>query len=198
MAADVRSDRPAISCVVPAYNEAGSLPVLLPQLTAQLRSLTDAWEVLIVDDGSTDATAAVMQDWTSMPGVRLLRLSRNFGKEAALTAGIDHAEGSVVVLMDADLQHPPDLLPRMLDAWRAGADMVCAVRESRSDESLAKRLGTALFYRLINHHAAVKIPVDAGNFRLMDRVVGRCAQGPAQSATASSRGSTPGSAFAAN
>ena len=171
MPADARPDRPAISCVVPAYNEAASLPILLEQLTGQLRSLTDAWEVLIVDDGSQDATADVMRAWTATPGVRLLRLSRNFGKEAALTAGIDHAEGRVVVLMDADLQHPTDLLPRMLDAWRDGADMVCAVRDSRSDESLAKRLGTAAFYRLINHHAAVEIPVDAGDFRLMDRAV---------------------------
>ena len=166
-----RALRPAISCVVPAYNEAASLPALLEQLTAQLRTMTDAWEVIVVDDGSADATALVLRDWTAAPGVRCLRLSRNFGKEAALTAGIDHAAGDVVVLMDADLQHPPEMLPRMLDAWRHGADMVCAARESRSDESFGKRIGTALFYRLVNHHTAVKIPVDAGDFRLMDRAV---------------------------
>ena len=166
-----RSARPAISCVVPAYNEAASLPALLEQLTAQMRELTDAWEVIVVDDGSTDATPDAMREWTAAPGVRYLRLSRNFGKEAALTAGIDHAEGEVVVLIDADLQHPPELLPRMIDAWRSGADMVCMARESRSDESFAKRIGTALFYRLVNHHTAVKIPVDAGDFRLMDRAV---------------------------
>ena len=166
-----RSARPAISCVVPSYNEAASLPTLLTQLTAQLRDLTDAWEVIVVDDGSTDATPEAMRGWTATPGVRWLQLSRNFGKEAALTAGIDHAEGDVVVLIDADLQHPPELLPRMIDAWRGGADMVCMARESRSDESLAKRVGTALFYRLVNHHTAVKIPVDAGDFRLMDRAV---------------------------
>ncbi len=167
----MRPARPAISCVVPAYNEADNLPILLPQLTGQMRSMTDSWEVLVVDDGSRDATPETMQAWTDEPGVRYLRLSRNFGKEAALTAGIDHAEGDVVLLMDADLQHPPELVPRMLQAWRDGADMVCAARESRSDESLAKRLGTALFYRLVNHQAAVKIPVDAGDFRLMDRAV---------------------------
>ena len=167
----VRSARPAISCVVPAYNEADNLPTLLTQLTEQLCSLTDAWEIVVVDDGSRDATPETMRGWTAVPGVRYLRLSRNFGKEAALTAGIDHADGDVVLLMDADLQHPPELVPRMLDAWQGGADMVCAARESRDDESLAKRFGTALFYRLINHHAAVKIPVDAGDFRLMDRAV---------------------------
>lgn len=167
----VRPSPPSVSCVVPAYNEADNLPLLLEQLTEHLKTLTDAWEVIVVDDGSTDATAQAVQPWTGSPGVRFLQLSRNFGKEAALTAGIDHAEGDVVVLMDADLQHPPELIGQMLAAWQAGADMVCATRESRSDESFGKRIGTAFFYRLINHQTAVKIPVDAGDFRLMDRAV---------------------------
>ena len=100
-----------------------------------------------------------------------MRLSRNFGKEAALTAGIDRAAGEVVVLMDADLQHPATLVPQMLEAWFEGADMVCAARASRANESLLKRLGTALFYTLINRDPAVKIPLDACDFRLMDRCV---------------------------
>ena len=100
-----------------------------------------------------------------------MRLSRNFGKEAALTAGIDRAAGDVVMLMDADLQHPASLIPDMVRAWCDGADMVCAARASRTDESWPKRVGTALFYWLVNHNAAVKIPVDAGDFRLMDRRV---------------------------
>jgi glycosyltransferase involved in cell wall biosynthesis len=100
-----------------------------------------------------------------------VRLSRNFGKEAALTAGIDRALGEVVLLMDADLQHPASLVPQMVEAWRKGADMVCAARASRSDESWLKRLGTTIFYALVNRNASVKIPVDAGDFRLMDRRV---------------------------
>jgi glycosyltransferase involved in cell wall biosynthesis len=166
-----RSSRPAISCVVPAFNEAANLGLLLSGLTEQLASLTDRWEILVIDDGSRDATPAVMTPWLTRPGVRYLRLSRNFGKEAALTAGIDRAVGDVVLLMDADLQHPASLVPEMLAAWVGGADMVCAARASRADESWPKRVGTAIFYRLVNHNAAVPIPVDAGDFRLMDRRV---------------------------
>ena len=166
-----RNPRPAISCVVPAFNEAANLEPLLASLTAQLAALTDRWEVLVIDDGSRDTTTAAMAPWLVRPGVRYVRLSRNFGKEAALTAGIDRAAGEVVLLMDADLQHPASLVPEMLAAWVAGADMVCAARASRADESLAKRLGTALFYALVNRDAAVQIPVDAGDFRLMDRRV---------------------------
>jgi glycosyltransferase involved in cell wall biosynthesis len=160
-----------ISCVVPAYNEAANLEPLLTALTAQLRALAPEWEILIVDDGSRDGTPAAMARWVDVPGVRWLRLSRNFGKEAALTAGIDRANGDVVVLMDADLQHPPEMILPMLEAWRNGADMVCAARASREDEGWAKRVGTWLFYRLVNRHGEVEIPVDAGDFRLMDRRV---------------------------
>jgi glycosyltransferase involved in cell wall biosynthesis len=162
---------PRISCVVPAYNEAANIEPLLSALTRQLRALVPQWEVLVVDDGSRDASAAVLSRWSGVPGVRWLRLSRNFGKEAALTAGIDHAAGDVVVLMDADLQHPPAMIAPMLEAWRGGADMVCAMRRSRDDEGWLKRAGTWLFYRLINRPGAVEIPVDAGDFRLMDRRV---------------------------
>jgi glycosyltransferase involved in cell wall biosynthesis len=157
--------------VVPAYNEAANLGLLLTGLTAQLAALTERWEILVVDDGSRDATPAAMAPWLSAPGVRYVRLSRNFGKEAALTAGIDRAGGDVVLLMDADLQHPASLVPEMVSAWVNGADMVCAARASRADESWPKRIGTAIFYRLVNHNSAVPIPVDAGDFRLMDRRV---------------------------
>jgi glycosyltransferase involved in cell wall biosynthesis len=166
-----RSMRPRMSVVVPAYNEASNLPAMLTGLTHALRQLTDEWEVLVVDDGSRDATPLAMLPWVSASGVRYLRLSRNFGKECALTAGIEHAQGDVVVCMDADLQHPVDMLGPMLHAWRDGVDMVCAARSSRADETAAKRLGTWLFYRLINTNSSVHIPVDAGDFRLMDRRV---------------------------
>lgn len=162
---------PSISCVVPAYNEARNLGPLLMGLCERLAALSDCWEVIVIDDGSRDDTPAAMMPWLIRPGVRYVRLSRNFGKEAALTAGIDRATGDVVVLIDADLQHPVSLLPTMLAAWHDGADMVCTARESRSDEGIAKRIGTKLFYRLINHDPSVHIPVDAGDFRLMDRRV---------------------------
>ena len=166
-----RSAQPAISCVVPAYNEAANLGPLLEALTSTLRALSPHWEVIVVDDGSSDATGLAMLPWLQRPGVRYLQLSRNFGKEAALTAGIDHALGDVVVLIDADLQHPPAMIGTMIEAWRGGADMVCTARASRSDESWRKRLGTWLFYRLVNTGSATPIPVDAGDFRLMDRRV---------------------------
>jgi glycosyltransferase involved in cell wall biosynthesis len=156
---------------MPAYNEAENLPIVLEQATRQLAELTERWEIIVVDDGSRDATPAAMLPWLIRPGVRYVRLSRNFGKEAALTAGIDRADGEVVLLMDADGQHPATLLPRMLDAWQRGADMVCAARSSRADEGWRKRVGTRLFYRLVNSNPSVQIPVDAGDFRLMDRCV---------------------------
>ncbi len=162
---------PFISCVVPAFNEARNLGPLLMGLCERLAGLTDHWEVIVVDDGSRDDTAAMMLPWLIRAGVRYVRLSRNFGKEAALTAGIDRANGDVVVLIDADLQHPVSLIPTMLAAWRDGADMVCAARQSRADESLFKRVGTRLFYALINHDPSVHIPAGAGDFRLMDRRV---------------------------
>ncbi len=166
-----RSAQPTISCVVPAYNEADNLTPLLTVLTATLGELTPRWEVIVVDDGSRDATAAVLAPWLQRRGIRCLRLSRNFGKEAALTAGIDHAVGEVVVLLDADLQHPPQMIGTMLESWRQGADMVTTERASRSDESRRKRLGSWLFYRLINASAPTPIPADVGDFRLMDRRV---------------------------
>ncbi len=166
-----RAAAPAISCVVPAYNEAANLALLLPALSAALDALGPRWEILVVDDGSRDHTAQVLQPWLQRPGVRHLALSRNFGKEAALSAGLEHAAGDVVLMLDADGQHPLTLLPRMLAGWRAGADTVCAVRDNRSDETAAKRLGTRLFYGIVNAGSPVPIPRDAGDFRLMDRRV---------------------------
>jgi glycosyltransferase involved in cell wall biosynthesis len=166
-----RLERPFVSCVMPAYNEADNLPVVIPDTLARLRELSDHWELIVVDDGSRDGTPALMAAWLNEPGVRYLRLSRNFGKEAALTAGIDHAGGDVVFLMDADGQHPSTLMLQMMQSWRGGADMVCAARASRADESWLKRAGTALFYWLVNNGSRSPIPVDAGDFRLMDRRV---------------------------
>ncbi len=164
-----RQATPSISCVVPAYNEAANLPAMLEQLSKQLQELTGAWEIIVVDDGSSDATFGVMLGWTRVPGVRFVKLSRNFGKEAALTAGIARTVGDVVILIDADLQHPIALIPQMLEQWRQGYDCAYAVRESREEESLLKRMGTALLYKMMNAGGHFKLPVNAGDYRLMDR-----------------------------
>ena len=160
-----------LSCVVPAFNEYDNLAVLLPKLKVALQGLTDRWEVVVVDDGSSDNTPELMGMLAREPGIRYVQLSRNFGKEAALTAGIEAVSGDVVVLMDADLQHPPALLGQMVARWEAGVDMVYAVRESREDEGWGKRLGSRLFYSLLRSEAGVQVPPHAGDFRLMDRTV---------------------------
>lgn len=162
----------SISCVVPSLNEEANLRVLLPALIAVLPTLAPRHEIIVVDDGSTDATSDLFTSWADThPEIVYLRLSRNFGKEAALSAGIEAARGQVVVCLDADLQHPPALIPQMLDRWRRGLDMVYAVRETRADESLFKRVGTKLFYRLMRTSNGLQVPENAGDFRLMDRRV---------------------------
>ena len=160
-----------VSCVVPAFNEHDNLGLLLPRLQAVLTQTGADWEVIVVDDGSRDATASLMSAWVQNPGFRYVQLSRNFGKEPAITAGIEAAIGDAVLILDADLQHPPELLPEMLSRWQAGVDMVYAVRENRDDESLGKRLGTRLFYSLLKSSRGVDVPPHAGDFRLMDRLV---------------------------
>lgn len=169
-AARVRSAGAGLSCIVPCKNEAKNLELLLPRLRDLLPTLGIDWEVLLVDDGSSDATPAIGADWAArQDGFRLLQLSRNFGKEAAITAGLEAARGGIVAILDADLQHPPELIGKMLACWREGADVVYAVREDRSDESFVKRTGTNLFYRLINAVDRFQVPAGAGDFRLMDR-----------------------------
>ena len=112
-----------------------------------------------------------MQEWTEHPGFRYVQLSRNFGKEAALSAGLESATGDAVISLDADLQHPPALIEQMLARWAAGAEMVYAVRETRADESWAKRAGARWFYKLLSGARGVDVPAHAGDFRLMDRSV---------------------------
>ncbi|XAH23213.1 glycosyltransferase family 2 protein [Xylophilus sp. GW821-FHT01B05] len=166
-----RAGAVSISCVVPCWNEARSLRLLLPELSRVLSQLAEHWEIVLVDDGSTDDTALQAAPWLARGNVRLLQLSRNFGKEAALTAGLDAARGEVVAMLDADMQHPPALLADMLAHWRAGADVVYAVRRSREDEGAFKRWGSRVFYALLNSSPKVQVPPGAGDFRLLDRRV---------------------------
>ena len=167
-----RPDRPALSCVIPAYNEADSLPLFLPRLWEALRGLVDRFEIVVVNDGSRDTSLDVLAVLAvRYPGIVVVDLSRNFGKEAALTAGLEAARGDVVVLMDADGQHPIALLPTMLQRWRDGVDVVYAVRSTRADQSSLHVVLTGWFYKLINWGNRVEIPANAGDFRLMDRRV---------------------------
>jgi len=163
---------PSISCVIPAYNEARSLGALVPDILNALLALSEQIELIVVDDGSRDDTMAVMHSLCARyPQVSYLKLSRNFGKEPALTAGMDVAQGDVVILMDADGQHPVSLLPEMVAQWRAGFDVVYAVRSTREDQSGLQIKLTGWFYKLVNLGNRVKIPANAGDFRLMDRKV---------------------------
>jgi polyisoprenyl-phosphate glycosyltransferase len=161
----------AISVVVPAHNEAAGLDLFHQRLSQALGS-GENWEVIYIDDGSTDATSHVIEALRRADDrVAFVGLSRNFGKEIAITAGLDHAAGDAVVVIDADLQDPPEVIPQLVAQWRAGFDMVYARRRSRNGDSWLKR-GTAHgFYRLMQRMGDLKLPEDTGDFRLMSRRV---------------------------
>jgi polyisoprenyl-phosphate glycosyltransferase len=162
----------SMSCVLPAYNEAMNLGRVVPDVLRVALALSPQVEIIVVDDGSRDDTALVMHGLCTIhPQVVYVQLSRNFGKEAALTAGLDAACGDVVVLMDADGQHPSSILHEMLFKWKHGADVVYAVRKTRDDQTLLYGRLANVFYTLINWDSQVKIPPHAGDFRLMDRMV---------------------------
>ena len=165
--------RARISIVVPFYDEEAAIAGFEAELGAALAALPDCdFEVVCVDDGSRDATLERLQAVAARdPRYVVVALSRNFGKEAALTAGIDHASGDAVVPMDADLQDPPELLARLIAEWRAGAEVVVAKRVDRSTDRYLKRTVAALFYRIHNRLSDIKLPENVGDFRLMDRTV---------------------------
>ena len=161
---------PSLSCVMPAYNEAANLPRVVDEVCTALAALAPCFELIVVDDGSRDDSAAVVAALLPRhPQLVLLRLSRNFGKEAALSAGLDAARGEVVLVMDADGQHPVALLPEMLRLWTQGLDVVYAVRRTRADQPRLYRWLARGFYRLVNAGNRFQVPPDAGDFRLMDR-----------------------------
>lgn len=165
-----------LSIIVPVKNEEEAVPLCIERVRAVIEGLTDpagsSWEMLFVDDGSTDGTlAALTLAHAADPRIRALSLSRNFGKEAALSAGLDHAQGRAVVPMDVDLQDPPEVLGAMLAKWREGFEIVYGVRNNRESDSLPKRLTADLYYRAHNWLSADKIPEHAGDFRLLDRKV---------------------------
>ncbi len=165
------SDAPPLSVVVPVYNEADALPELHRRMGQALAGVPGGFEVVYVDDGSTDGSRALLADWArNADGTVLVELSRNFGMEIAMSAGLDQARGATVVLMHADLQDPPELIPEMLEQARQGADVVYARRIGR-DESIVKRTLATGFYALMQRLARVPYQGPAGDFRLMSRRV---------------------------
>ncbi len=164
--------RPELSIVVPVYNEEPVIAELDKRLRATLSSLGMTWEAIFVDDGSTDRSLQLLTALAAEErGYRIIALSRNFGHQIAITAGLDHASGDAVVVMDADLQDPPEVVAEMVARWREGFDVVYGVRLAREAETIFKRASAALFYRLTRRVAGIDIPVDTGDFRLMGRNV---------------------------
>lgn len=161
---------PELSIVIPVYNERDALPICLERLQQVLRPLRLNYELLFIDDGSEDGSAEwLIGQVVNQGSIRVVRLSRNFGKEAAMSAGLDLALGNAVLIFDADLQDPPELIPEMLEQWYKGTDVVLMQRRRRYGDSGLKRLTANLFYRLLQRLTAFEIPVDAGDFRLMSR-----------------------------
>ena len=159
-----------ISLVIPCHNEAGNIGHLYERLAGVLDATGEAWELVCVNDGSRDATLAELLALRRRDErVRVVDLSRNFGKEAALTAGIDFARGEAVIPIDADLQDPPELIPDLLAKWREGYEVVNAVRIARDGDSWIKKFTAHGFYRVINRMSDVEIPADTGDFRLLSR-----------------------------
>jgi len=159
-----------ISLVVPVYNERDMLPLFFDRVLPVLAAVNLRHEIVFVDDGSEDGSAVyIRNEIKRTPGLRLVKLSRNFGKEAAVTAGLEHARGDAVIVLDADLQDPPEQIPAMIESWQSGADVVLMQRRSRAGETAFKRWSAHLFYRLLNRTSRTDIPVDTGDFRLMSR-----------------------------
>ena len=167
-----RPDSFRVSCVIPAYNEAANLKTVILGVFETLQSLCSAFEVIVVNDGSQDATRDVIRTlMAEHPALVFIDLSRNFGKEAAMTAGLAMAKGDIVFQIDADGQHPLDLFPVMMDKWKEGIDVIYAVRNTRDDQHTLYVNLVSWFYRLINWGGRFDIPRNAGDFRLMDRKV---------------------------
>jgi Glycosyltransferases involved in cell wall biogenesis len=161
-----------LSLVIPCHNEAENLSALYTRVSVVLESAGIPWEMICINDGSTDNTLEqLIQLHEQDPHVVVIDLSRNFGKEAALTAGLDHVRGECAIPLDADLQDPPEIIPELLAKWREGFDVVNAVRLSRDGESWLKRASAHAFYRAINRMSDVDIPKDTGDFRLLSRPV---------------------------
>jgi glycosyltransferase involved in cell wall biosynthesis len=164
----VKSDQPELSVVIPVYNEEINILPMYERLLAVLDGQVSGLEILYVDDGSSDSSWEKISELAARdPRVRGLRFARNFGHQAALTAGVDAARGTGVVIIDGDLQDPPEVIPQMVDRWREGSEVVYGQREEREGETWFKLATAKIFYRLLRGITPVEIPVDTGDFRLM-------------------------------
>lgn len=160
-----------ISIVIPAYNESGNIETITEKLKDELKG-KEEFEIIFVDDGSTDQTLAEIKTiMKTEKFVEVISFSRNFGHQKALKAGLDHAKGDCVISMDADLQHPPEVLHKLIDKWREGYDVVYTIREDTQDIGFVKRITSRCFYKIINFISDVDIPFGAADFRLLDRKV---------------------------
>ena len=164
--------RPMFSVVIPMYNEAEIVGEMHRRLAAVMATLGAPWEVVYVNDGSRDASLRIVEMMQHADShIAVVNLSRNFGKEVATTAGLDHARGDAVIVIDADLQDPPEVIPRLVATWRAGYDVVYAQRRKRNGDSWLKKATAAAFYRIMRHLGDVPLPENVGDFRLMSRRV---------------------------
>ena len=165
-----RGERPVISVVVPAWNEAEVLPEFYRRAAQVMESLGEPWEIIFVNDGSTDGTRQVLQELHARDArAKAISFSKNFSHMMAITAGLDHAAGDAVVVIDSDLQDPPELIPELVARWREGYQVVYAQRADREGESWFKKVTATFFYRMLRRITNVDIPVDTGEFRLLDR-----------------------------
>ena len=163
---------PVISIIAPIFNERESLPELHRRISEIMESTGEPWELVLVDDGSRDGSTGIIRDLAARDvRVRPVIFARNFGHQIAVTAGLDYSRGDAVVIIDADLQDPPEVILDLIEKWREGYEVVYAVRSEREGETWFKKTTAAAFYRLIYSITDVKIPLDTGDFRLMDRKV---------------------------
>lgn len=166
------SEKPRYSIVAPIYNEEGNIAELHQRVSAVMESTGETWELVLVNDGSRDRSQELIVELARTdPHVKVINFARNFGHQTAVTAGIDHASGNAVVLIDADLQDPPEVILELIERWKAGYEVVYAVREERQGEGWFKLVTAKLFYRVVYRITDVKIPLDTGDFRLMDEKV---------------------------
>lgn len=163
---------PVYSIIAPIFNESGNIPDLYIRLRDVLDSTGESWELILIDDGSTDDSADLIRDYANQDArVKPVLFARNFGHQIAVTAGLDYSRGGAVVIIDSDLQDPPEVILDLITKWKEGYEVVYAVREEREGESWFKLFTAALFYRVISSITDVNIPMDAGDFRLLDRKV---------------------------